>query len=75
MKTKIQKEREQLQREKNLINFRAEMRLRDAYCGDGVASGRYFSNHGFRKQPEPLGPVATSDLDMEQEQETENGKA
>ena len=64
-KSIAQCECEQLQRDRNLVRYRAEQRESDLYCGDGVTRGRVFSNHGFRKQPELLGPVATSDLDME----------
>lgn len=55
----------QLRREKALARLRADMRERDSYCGDGFASGKVWSSHGFNHRVDDLGPVATADLDKE----------
>jgi len=53
------------QRYRNFLALRRRNRQSDSFCGDGVLNGRYFSNHGFVRQKEDVGPIAKIDLKID----------
>ena len=53
------------QRYRNFLALRRRNRQSDSFCGDGVLNGRYFSNHGFVRQKEDVGPMAKIDLKLD----------